>query len=50
MAEAERQILREALDRHGGVLRRAALDLQMDPVTLGRKARKRGLWGTGPKG
>ena len=50
IAEAERQILREALDRNGGVLRRAALELAMDPVTLGRRARKRGLWGAPPKG
>jgi transcriptional regulator with PAS, ATPase and Fis domain len=48
LAEAERQILREALDRNGGVLRRAARELAMDPVTLGRRARKHGLWGTGP--
>lgn len=45
IAEAERQILREALERNGGVLRRAARELQMDPVTLGRRARRQGLWG-----
>ncbi|MBX5480638.1 MAG: sigma 54-interacting transcriptional regulator [Myxococcaceae bacterium] len=44
MAEAERQILREALHRADGVLRRAAQELLMDPVTLGRRARRLGLW------
>jgi DNA-binding NtrC family response regulator len=43
LAQAERQILREALERNDGVIRRAALDLRMDPVTFGRRARKQGL-------
>ncbi|MBU8896915.1 sigma-54-dependent Fis family transcriptional regulator [Corallococcus sp. H22C18031201] len=40
----ERELIREALERHGGVLRRAAVALGMDPVTLGRRARRHGLW------
>ncbi|MFL5344251.1 MAG: sigma 54-interacting transcriptional regulator [Hyalangium sp.] len=40
----ERDIIREALEQHGGVLRRAAVALGMDPVTLGRRARRHGLW------
>jgi two-component system, NtrC family, response regulator HupR/HoxA len=39
----EREVLRAALDRNQGVLRRAAAELKVDPVTLGRKARKYGL-------
>ncbi|HET9452046.1 MAG TPA: sigma 54-interacting transcriptional regulator [Aggregicoccus sp.] len=41
----ERALIREALERHGGVLRRAAAELQTDAVTLGRRARRHGLWG-----
>jgi DNA-binding NtrC family response regulator len=44
MERVERELIREALERHGGVLRRAAVALGMDPVTLGRKARRHGLW------
>jgi DNA-binding NtrC family response regulator len=40
----ERNLIREALERHGNVLRRAASALEMDPVTLGRRARRYGLW------
>ncbi|SDE79496.1 sigma 54-interacting transcriptional regulator [Myxococcus virescens] len=40
----EREFIREALERHGGVLRRAAVALGMDPVTLGRRVRRHGLW------
>ncbi len=43
----ERELVREALQAHGGVLRRAAQALGMDPVTLGRKARRHGLWPPG---
>lgn len=43
LAVVEREVLRAALDRNQGVLRRAAAELKVDPVTLGRKARKYGL-------
>ncbi len=49
MAQAEKEILRDALGKAEGVLRRAAKTLQMDPVTLGRQARKLGLWSAGPR-
>ncbi len=49
MAQAEKEILRDALGKAEGVLRRAARTLQMDPVTLGRRARKLGLWSAGPR-
>jgi len=39
----EREVLRAALERNRGVLRRAAAELKVDPVTLGRKAKKYGL-------
>jgi two-component system response regulator HupR/HoxA len=41
--EVERGILREAFDRAGGVIRRAARELGADPVTLARRARKLGV-------
>ncbi|MCP3062357.1 sigma 54-interacting transcriptional regulator [Myxococcus sp. K38C18041901] len=44
LERVERELIREALERHGGVLRRAAMALGMDPVTLGRRARRHGLW------
>jgi two-component system, NtrC family, response regulator HupR/HoxA len=44
LQQVERELIREALERHGGVLRRAAVALGMDPVTLGRRARRHGLW------
>jgi transcriptional regulator with PAS, ATPase and Fis domain len=40
----EKNLIREALEHHGNVLRRAAAALEMDPVTLGRRARRHGLW------
>ncbi|HET7784389.1 MAG TPA: sigma 54-interacting transcriptional regulator [Myxococcales bacterium] len=43
LERVEREILREALDQAGGVIRRAARDLGADPVTLARRARKLGL-------
>jgi len=43
MEQFEKEIIREALERHGGVLRRAAAALEMDPVTLGRRVRRHGL-------
>jgi transcriptional regulator with GAF, ATPase, and Fis domain len=44
MEQVERDIIREALEQNGNVLRRAAVALGMDPVTLGRRARRHGLW------
>jgi transcriptional regulator with GAF, ATPase, and Fis domain len=44
LEQMERNIIREALEQNGGVLRRAAVALGMDPVTLGRRARRHGLW------
>jgi DNA-binding NtrC family response regulator len=44
MEQVEKDLIREALEQHGGVLRRAAVALGMDPVTLGRRARRHGLW------
>ncbi|MBL8910827.1 MAG: sigma 54-interacting transcriptional regulator [Archangium sp.] len=43
LAEAESSVLREALQRHHGIIRRAAKELGMDPVTFARRARKLGL-------
>ena len=40
---AERELIVEALERHGGVLRRAARDLDVSAVTLGRRVRELGL-------
>ena len=40
LAETERETLRDALARHGGIVRRAALELGMNPVTFARRARK----------
>ncbi len=40
LAETERETLQAALARHGGVARRAARELGMDPVTFSRRARK----------
>jgi len=43
LEQVEREILREAFDQAGGVIRRAARDLGADPVTLARRARRLGL-------
>lgn len=43
MADFERQVLQAALERNGGVLRRAAQDLGVNAVTLGRRVRRYGL-------
>ncbi len=43
LRETERELVRDALERHRGVVRRAALELGLDPVTLARRARKLGL-------
>jgi two-component system, NtrC family, response regulator HupR/HoxA len=43
LERVERELIRETLARNDGVMRRAAAELQADPVTLGRKARKYGL-------
>ncbi len=39
----EREVIRAALTRHGGVVRRAAAELGVNAVTLGRRARRLGL-------
>jgi two-component system response regulator HydG len=41
--EFERELIRAALSQHGGVLRKAASELGMNPVTLGRKVKHHGL-------
>ncbi|WP_257462549.1 sigma 54-interacting transcriptional regulator [Archangium lipolyticum] len=43
LEQLEKEIIREALERNGGVVRRAAAALEMDPVTLGRRVRRHGL-------
>jgi two-component system, NtrC family, response regulator HupR/HoxA len=40
----EREVIREALERNGGVLRRTAAELQTNAMTLGRRAKQLGLW------
>jgi DNA-binding NtrC family response regulator len=40
LEQTEREIIREALARHAGVVRRAALELGVNPVTFARRARK----------
>jgi len=40
VGEVERELIQEALGRHGGVIRKAAADLGMSPVTLGRKVKR----------
>jgi two-component system, NtrC family, response regulator HupR/HoxA len=39
VAEFERELIEAALNRHGGVVRKAAIELGMSPVTLGRRVR-----------
>jgi two-component system, NtrC family, response regulator HupR/HoxA len=41
--EFERELIRAALSHHQGVLRKAATELGMNPVTLGRKVKQYGL-------
>jgi transcriptional regulator with PAS, ATPase and Fis domain len=41
--EFERKVIQGALDRHDGVVRRAARVLGVNPVTLSRKMKKLGL-------
>jgi DNA-binding NtrC family response regulator len=43
LSQVERQLISDALHRSGGVMRRAAVALQIDAVTLARRARKLGL-------
>ncbi|MBL8920251.1 MAG: sigma 54-interacting transcriptional regulator [Myxococcaceae bacterium] len=43
VARAEREAIAEALARHHGIARRAALELGVDPVTFARRARRLGL-------
>ena len=40
LSDTERETLRAALERNGNVIRRAALELGMNPVTFARRARK----------
>ncbi len=42
MENTEKNLILEALQRHGGVLRRAAKDLDVDPQTFARRARRLG--------
>jgi transcriptional regulator with GAF, ATPase, and Fis domain len=44
LMDLERRLVREALTRHDGVLRRAALELRINPMTLSRRAARLGLW------
>jgi two-component system, NtrC family, response regulator HupR/HoxA len=39
----ERRLIQSALDRHGGIIRRAAHELELNPITLSRKMRRLGL-------
>jgi len=43
LASYERELIGDALQRAGGVIRRAAAQLQTDPVTFARRARRYGL-------
>jgi two-component system, NtrC family, response regulator HupR/HoxA len=43
LADYERQLIHQALEKAGGVIRRAAAQLQTDPVTFARRARRYGL-------
>ena len=40
LEDTERETLRDALARHAGIVRRAAMELGMNPVTFARRARK----------
>ncbi len=40
LAAYERTLIAEALERHAGAVRRAALELKIDAVTLARRARR----------
>jgi DNA-binding NtrC family response regulator len=44
----ERDLMRAALERHGGIMRQAAKYLRMNAVTFGRKAKSYGLYANGP--
>jgi DNA-binding NtrC family response regulator len=43
LASYERELIQQALEKAGGVIRRAAAQLQTDPVTFARRARRYGL-------
>jgi transcriptional regulator with PAS, ATPase and Fis domain len=43
MAAVERRLIESALDRHRGVIRRAAQELQVNAVTLARRMRRLGI-------
>jgi transcriptional regulator with PAS, ATPase and Fis domain len=45
LADYERRLIQEALDRNGGIVRRAARDLDVNAVTLARRMRKLELVG-----
>jgi two-component system response regulator HupR/HoxA len=45
----ERELIRTALTAHKGVLSRAAADLQVNAVTLGRRAKQLGVWPLEPE-
>jgi len=45
VAEFERALIVEALERNGGIVRRAARDLDVNAVTLARKMRRFGIGG-----
>ncbi|MDP1825876.1 MAG: sigma 54-interacting transcriptional regulator [Archangium sp.] len=50
LADTERETLRDALARHNGIVRRAAIELGMNPVTFARRARKLSLVPPSPRG
>jgi two-component system, NtrC family, response regulator HupR/HoxA len=43
LERVERALMKQALERHGGVLRRAAKELELDAQTFARRARKLGV-------
>lgn len=43
LGEIERELIRASLSHHGGVVRRAAIELGMSAVTLGRRMKRLGL-------
>jgi DNA-binding NtrC family response regulator len=43
LERVERALMKQALERHGGVLRRAAKELRVDAQTFARRARKLGV-------
>ena len=43
LGDFERELIQAALARHGGIIRKAAAELGMSPVTLGRRVKRHGL-------